>query len=104
MRLRAPRWLVLCALALAAGVVASPLTAASSRPTILGFTPKAGKPGAPVAITGRNLRGTKAVRFGRVSAQFTVVTPSLIVAKVPHGARPGKISISTKHGVATSKA
>jgi len=78
--------------------------AATSKPVILGLTPTTGKPGASVAISGRNLRGANAVRFGRVGARFTVVTPTLIVAKVPRGAQTGKVSVTTKRGTGTSKA
>ncbi len=101
----AGRPLAVATLVLVCGLVLSTLAAAAtSKPVILGFTPKAGKPGSSVAITGKNLRGAKAVRFGGTGATFTVVTPTLIVAKVPRGARTGRISVTTKHGVATSRA
>lgn len=72
-------------------------------PTITNLDPTSGPVGTQVGIVGGGFAGTKKVTFGGVKAtQFTVVTPSLIQAIVPTGAKSGKIAVTTPNGTATS--
>jgi uncharacterized protein (TIGR03437 family) len=53
---------------------------------------------------GGGFKGATEVTFGGVKAtSFTVVSPSLIRAVVPTGAKTGKASVTTHNGTATSK-
>jgi hypothetical protein len=92
-------------LVVAGALAPSPVQAArGTKPIIQGFTPKSGKPGTKVAIAGLNLSGVKVVRFGPASARFISVTPQLLVATVPRGARTGKIVVTSRSGSAKSPA
>jgi uncharacterized repeat protein (TIGR03803 family) len=74
-------------------------------PTITGFTPPHGLPGASVVITGTGLTQATAVKFGGVAAaSFTVNSDSQITVTVPAAAKTGKIAVTTKGGTATSVA
>jgi len=53
---------------------------------------------------GGGFAGTTSVRFGGVKATtFTVLTPAMIQATVPVGAKTGKVTVTTPNGPATSK-
>lgn len=73
-------------------------------PTITSFTPTSGPVGTSVTITGTNLTGATAVRFGGVAATTFTVNPAgtQITATVPTGAVTGPISVTTPSGTATS--
>jgi uncharacterized repeat protein (TIGR03803 family) len=71
-------------------------------PTITNFSPPSGTVGTPVVINGMSLSQTKTVKFGAVSATFTVNSNTKVTATVPTGAVTGKISITTSGGTATT--
>jgi hypothetical protein len=73
-------------------------------PNITNLDPSSGPVGTQVGIVGGGFAGTKKVTFGGVRAtHFTVVNPTLIQAKVPTGAKTGKVGVTTPNGTATSK-
>jgi hypothetical protein len=73
-------------------------------PNITNLDPTSGPVGAQVGIVGGGFVGAKKVNFGGVKAtSYTVVTPSLIRAIVPTGAKTGKVTVTTLNGTATSK-
>jgi len=76
--------------------------AATGKPSISGFTPGSAKVGATVTISGKNLSGATAVKIDGRKASFKVKSATRISAKVPSGAKTGKISVTTKKGTATS--
>jgi uncharacterized repeat protein (TIGR03803 family) len=63
-------------------------------PAFVEAQPGAGRVGTTVKILGNNLTGTTSVTFNGVSADFTIVSPSLISATVPVGATSGKVDVS----------
>jgi hypothetical protein len=74
-----------------------------SPPGLTSFTPLFGPPGTIVAISGVFLEGATTVLFnGTPSTDFTAVSPGLINAAVPNGAKTGNISVTTPIGSATS--
>ncbi len=77
---------------------------ASNVPAIAGFTPASGITGSTFAIEGSALAGVDEVKLGKLVASFTVVSPTLIEAVVPNGAKPGKVAVSGPGGVAITKA
>jgi uncharacterized repeat protein (TIGR03803 family) len=56
--------------------------------------PAAGRVGAEVEILGTGLTGATSVTFNGTPAQFTVHSPSLILAHVPSGATTGTIEVT----------
>ncbi|MHB9007987.1 MAG: S8 family serine peptidase [Limisphaerales bacterium] len=76
--------------------------AASTMPTISGFSPPSGAPGASVTITGANFTGATAVRFNGVTAAFTVNSALQITALVPANATSGPLEVSGPAGSAVS--
>jgi hypothetical protein len=73
-------------------------------PSITNLDPSSGPVGMRVAIVGGGFAGTKKVTFGGVKAtDFTVVTPALIQATLPQGAKTGKVRVVTPNGSATSE-
>ena len=70
-------------------------------PTISGFTPSSATVGTAVVITGTNLSGVTAVRFGGTNARsFTVNSPTQITAIVGSGAS-GTVSVVSYGGTGT---
>jgi uncharacterized repeat protein (TIGR03803 family) len=63
-----------------------------------------GNVGAQISILGDDLTGTTGVTFHGISAQFTVLRPSLILAEVPIGATSGFVIVTTPRGQLKSKA
>jgi uncharacterized repeat protein (TIGR03803 family) len=73
-------------------------------PMIHNLDPSSGPVGALVAIVGGGFVGTTRVTFGGVAAtSFTVLTPAMIRATVPTGAKTGKVTVTTPNGTAVSK-
>jgi uncharacterized repeat protein (TIGR03803 family) len=73
-------------------------------PKITNLDPTSGPVGTQVGIVGGGFAGATKVAFGGVQAtSFTVVTPSLIQAAVPAGAKTGKVGVGTPNGTALSK-
>lgn len=73
-------------------------------PKITNLDPTSGHVGTQVGIVGGGFAGATKVAFGGVRAtSFTVVTPSLIQAIVPAGAKTGKVGVATPNGTAMSK-
>jgi uncharacterized repeat protein (TIGR03803 family) len=73
-------------------------------PKIINLDPSSGPVGTQVAIVGGGFTGATKVTFGGVKATtFTVVTPALIQAIVPTGAKSGKVDVVTPDGTAASK-
>jgi hypothetical protein len=71
-------------------------------PTITSFSPTSGPVATSVLISGANLTGATAVRFGTTSATFTRISATQIRATVPAGATSGRVSIVTPGGTAVS--
>jgi uncharacterized repeat protein (TIGR03803 family) len=72
-------------------------------PTILNFSPPSGPVGTVVTITGMSLTQTTKVAFGGVAATgVTVNSDAQVTAKVPIGAKTGRIVITTPGGTASS--
>lgn len=73
-------------------------------PVITNLDPSSGPAGTQVNISGGGLAGATNVTFGEVkAANFTVITPALIQAIVPSGARTGKVTVTTPNGNAKSQ-
>ena len=71
-------------------------------PTISSFTPTSAGAGTTVTITGNNLQGATAVKFGNVNAaSFTVVSNTSIQAVVAPGSSGGNVSVTTPGGTAS---
>lgn len=70
--------------------------------SITGFTPGTGTTTTSVVINGNNFAGTTAVKFGGVSAPFTLNSGNKITATVPSEAATGPISVIAAGGLATS--
>ncbi len=73
-------------------------------PTLTSFDPASGSPGAMVILSGTNLSGATAVRFGGnvPAAGFTVSSATEIIATIPAGAVTGAISVTTPGGAAST--
>jgi uncharacterized protein (TIGR03437 family) len=73
-------------------------------PLITNLDPTSGPVGTQVGIVGGGFTRTTKVTFGGVKAtNFTMVSPTLIQAIVPTGARTGKVGVTTRNGSAKSK-
>ena len=74
-----------------------------SSAAINSFTPALGAAGTTVTITGANLSGATAVRFGTTpAASFSVVSATTVTATVPANLTSGPISITAPAGTATA--
>jgi len=72
-------------------------------PTITTFSPTAGGFGTLVSFSGNNLLGATEVRLnGTICPGFTIFNDNLIRFNVPSGTLPGKITVLTPGGLATS--
>jgi uncharacterized repeat protein (TIGR03803 family) len=88
---------------LATGLQVQSQGAVHIRPMITNLDPSSGPPGTQVGIVGGGFAEAKKVTFGGVeSTSFTVVSPTLIQAIVPTGAKTGKVRVITHNGTATS--
>ena len=89
----------------ACGTAASNSTPPPSAPTIVGFAPASGLPGATVTVTGTNFTGATAVTFnGKAAGGFSVDSSTQIRASVAGGTTTGKIAVTNAAGTATSTA
>jgi parallel beta-helix repeat protein len=78
-------------------------TASPNAPSISGFSPSSGPVGTVVTVSGSNLSGASAVRFGGAPASsYTVDSDSQVTATVPTYALTGPIAVTTPAGTATS--
>ncbi|QMU28343.1 GEVED domain-containing protein [Adhaeribacter radiodurans] len=71
-------------------------------PLVYSFEPVGGPVGTSVKIKGKNFLGAGSVTFSGVSAQFTIVNESTIIATSPAGAGTGYIQVSNAAGTGTS--
>ena len=72
-------------------------------PTITSLDPLSGPVGTLVDISGGGFAGATKVTFGGVKAtSFSVLSPSLIQATVPAGAKKGQVAVTTPNSRATS--
>jgi glucose/arabinose dehydrogenase len=72
-------------------------------PTVGGFSPAKGVAGTTfVNVNGTYLAGATSVKFNGKAASFTVVSDTRLKAKVPAGAKTGRITVATAAGTAQS--
>jgi len=71
-------------------------------PSLTSFDPTSGPVGTPVTLTGASFTGARSVKFGGVSATFTVDSDVQISTTVPVGAVTGRITVTTPGGTAAS--
>lgn len=64
--------------------------------------PTAAEVGATVGILGNDLTGASGVTFNGTPAQFSVHSPTLILAHVPNGTTTGYVTVTTPNGVLKS--
>jgi len=89
---------------LATGLQLQTLESIHILPLITNLDPPSGPVGTQVGIVGGGFTGATEVSFGGVAAaNFTVVSPTLIQAIVPTGAKTGAVVVTTPNGTATSK-
>ncbi len=74
----------------------------SDVPKIASVSPGSGITGSAVTITGSALTGASQVTLGKLTAAFTVLSPTEIQATVPDGAVAGKLTVTTSFGSANS--
>ena len=85
-----------------APTVGAPVPVVVVAPRITKFTPTAGKTGTKVTINGVAFTGATWLKFGGLTAKFTVTSANWIIATVPKHAHSGKITVHTKAGTAVS--
>ncbi len=73
-------------------------TVNDDRPTITGFSPGNGPVGTQVNLVGTKFTGATNVAFNGVSATFTLVSDTSILATLPPGARTGALRVTTPKG------
>jgi uncharacterized repeat protein (TIGR03803 family) len=71
-------------------------------PVLSAFYPMSGKVGAHITLYGANFTGTTGVSFGKLTAQFSVVSSTQLSVTVPSGAATSTITVKTKLGKVTS--
>jgi hypothetical protein len=74
----------------------------SGRPEILGVSPTSGPEGSRVVITGKSLEYVSGVLFGRTDSTFTLISPTEIVAFIPHKSITSTITVVSPAGRALS--
>jgi hypothetical protein len=72
-------------------------------PVITRFTPKSGKVGTRITITGSGFCGVTGVTIKGKKTRFTVVSCNRITARVLAGTKTGKIVVKSAGGTATSR-
>jgi len=75
---------------------------APATPIVNGVSPLSGPPGTVVTISGTNLGGATAVKFGSSKAAFTVVDDGTLTATVPANASTAVVSVVTPLGTVKS--
>jgi hypothetical protein len=92
--------------AIAMTFVSLPAQAAAPTLAATPFAPTFGAPGIEVTITGTNFDSpnVSSVRFGTVSATFTIESATSIKATVPSGAGQVTVSVQNADGTATTSA
>jgi uncharacterized repeat protein (TIGR03803 family) len=91
------------AVTLDTGLQVQTLLAIHILPLITNLDPPSGPVGTQVGIVGGGFAAAAKVIFGGVAAtDFTIVSPSLIQAIVPTGAKSGKVKVTTPNGTAIS--
>jgi alpha-tubulin suppressor-like RCC1 family protein len=95
---RALWWSLTAATVLASVLVLSPRAQAATAPIVTNVQPNAGSPsgGTVVAITGTNLAGARAVRFGPSAARFTVDSATAIRAVAPAGTGSVDVTVTAR--------
>jgi subtilisin-like proprotein convertase family protein len=77
----------------------------SPPPTIAALAPTSGKVGDTITVTGTDLVGATAIKFGGTpAATFAVTAATTMTAVVPAGAGAGPVEVTTPGGTATSAA
>jgi hypothetical protein len=71
-------------------------------PKLTGFGVPSGSDGDAIPLTGSGFAGATSVKFGAVSARFTVLSDVEIMAIVPAAAVTGRVSVTTPGGAVTS--
>lgn len=71
-------------------------------PSIAALDPATGRAGSLISITGAGLVEVAEVAFNGVSASFTPVTPTSVLATVPESALTGPVTVTNYLGTATS--
>jgi uncharacterized protein (DUF2141 family) len=79
-------------------------TPQSGGPAISGFTPAGGATGTSVTLNGSGFTGASGVRFGNVTAVFTVISDGQISATVPAFAPVGPITVTAGNVTTASSA
>ncbi|MCC2546461.1 FG-GAP-like repeat-containing protein [Hymenobacter sp. BT175] len=67
-------------------------------PTITGFSPASGAQGSTLTVNGTQLTYAASVRFGELSAAFTVTSATQLRVTVPRGASTHKLRVTTPAG------
>jgi uncharacterized protein (DUF2141 family) len=72
--------------------------AAWAQPVVSSFSPTSGATGSTVVISGSGFTGATSVRFGELSAVFTVNSSTQITATVPRAASTQRLNVTTSAG------
>ncbi len=80
----------------------NPTTILDILPEITNFEPVNGPPSTMITINGANFAGIGSVSFNGVQSEFSIITSSVIRAKVPTAASTGLISVTNAVGTAMS--
>ncbi len=76
---------------------------ASDVPQVTSWGPSTGITGSTIVVDGSALDSTSEVLVGKVSAQFTIVSPAELEVTVPDGAYKGRLTVKTAHGTVKPK-
>jgi hypothetical protein len=71
------------------------------KPTITAFSPTQQQVGGVVVVYGTNWKEGTTARFGAISAQVQVISPTEVRVTVPSGAASGNVTLSTVNGSVT---
>jgi hypothetical protein len=85
------------------GLGAFAVSETQETPVFTSFSPASGITGSTVTIEGTGLGQVQEVEFGKLAAQFKVVSSTQLQATVPDGASKGKISLRTPTAGVTGK-
>ncbi len=93
------------AIAMIGVLISTPLAvviAQTGRPEILGISPTSGPEGSRVVITGKSLEKVSGVLFVRTDCAFTLISPTEIIAFIPHKGITSAITLVSPVGRASS--